>query len=111
MLPLGLSIIHYALYINDNELLEKVLDFAADNNLYIQPGLDIFNQSPFHLAQRNRHALRILIDYYRNPKILKDANLNQGSEIFVEFLPFLIKERIPNLDKFLDARIFNALGE
>jgi hypothetical protein len=42
---------------------------------------------------------------------LTDATLNQNSSIFVDFLPLLLKERIPGIPQFLDARIFNALGE
>lgn len=60
------------------------------------------------MAQGNKIALTLLVSYYSDKKISVDANLNQGSNIFVEFIPMLLREKIHGIENFLERRIFNA---
>lgn len=99
-LPLKQSVLHYALYQQDYNLLNTIIEFSIKYKLFIQPNLDTFGKSPLHLALGNRTSLELIIKYYSNPEVLKDATLSQqGSKIFVDFLPNLIKVGVAYLGK------------
>ena len=65
--------------------------------LFLPPTKDVFGNSPFHLAKGNRHALTILVNYYGDIRIRKDMGVGVGSDVFTEFLPLLMDERIEGL--------------
>jgi hypothetical protein len=86
-----------------------IFRFSRENNIYIDPKEDSFNQNLFDLANNNRTALQLLLEYYASDGVKEDGGSGgRGGEIFSSYLHILIKERIPGLSEFLDARCFKT---